>query len=130
MVAKRPQTTTMTAKEQKIANLLRGHHSVMKIADIVYCSVELVRKVRRLINSGKCLSRLTVGGRYKRIATEHFLISVSFEIEASPTTHEKVFANNFNIRKGTIRNAVKKLGAYSYVYGKRQIHNNSSLVQG
>ncbi len=74
-----------------------------------------MKKVKKLDKEGKGLERKPGSSGHDKKLTEDFLTGLTCEIEASHDTSMRAFAEDLNISKDTVRNAVKILGFHSYV---------------
>ncbi len=111
----------MEEKRQRISDLIRAGVSLKAIPAIKDCSLALIYKVRSLEKAGKGLSRKSGSGGHNKLRDDDFLTGIAAEIAASPTTSMRRLAKDLNCSKTTVNNAVRDLGAFSYVRRRRQI---------
>ncbi len=116
----------MEAKRHKVSVLLDAQKGYQEIANLVPCSLGLVAKVKKLKKDGKDLGRKPGSGGNGKKRTAEFMDGLSNAIEAAPMTSMRNHAQNLRVDEKTIRNAVKDLGAHSYVRTRHQLLSEAS----
>ncbi len=95
----------MEAKGQLMADLLCAQVLVMVIMETVNCSQNFVYTMKRKVRSS---------GHHLKVM-DNFLENLVEKIESDPECSMKNMAKDLNVSKGTICNAVGKIGLTSYV---------------
>lgn len=111
----------METKKQQVGNMLLAQVPVQEICKILEVSSATVYRVKQQQEAGESLTRKPGSGGHNKKRTEDFLTGLACEIEATPQKSMRTFAKELNVSRQTISEAVRNLGAYSYVRRARQL---------
>ena len=98
---------------------------VGEIVEIVGVGKTMVYNTKKL-EARDSLHRKSGSGGSNKILTDDFLVGILAEIEADPTKSMRKLTKDLNVGEKTIRNAVGKLGLFSYARRRHQLLSASA----